>query len=117
MSNLILRVLTRSRNAFRRVGIQPPYWLIQLGRRLHVKYYRIAPPHIPQASQTLQVPQVPHASYDRQNVSQLEAKVDRLLWTLERIEATLYLQSLQPSIQTVPLQTKPPAGVDASAQP
>ncbi len=100
MSNFIPGVLSRARNAFRRVGIQPPYWLIQLGRRLHGKYSRSAHPL------------ASFAAPDRQNMGRLEAKVDHLLWTMERIEATLYLQSLQ---------AKPPAtgpaATDASQQP
>lgn len=108
MSNFIPRVLNRAHNAFRRLGIQPPYWLIQLGRRLHGKYSRGAHP-------SALLP-----AHDRQHASQLEAKVDHILWTIERIEATLYLQSLQSSIQAVPLQARPPtagpAAVDASRQ-
>lgn len=109
MSNFIPGALNRARNAFRRVGIQPPYWLIQLGRRLHGKYNRTSHPLAPYVAQ------------DLQHTSQLEAKVDHILWSIERMEATLYLQSLQPAIQAVPLQPKPPATgpgvVDASQQP
>jgi hypothetical protein len=112
MSNLIPGVLNRARNAFRRVGIQPPYWMIKLGRRLHGKYNRISDPLAPLAS---------FAAHDRQHTGQLEAKVDHIIWTIERMEATLYLQSLQAAIQPVPPQPKPPAAgpavVDASPQP
>lgn len=109
MSNFIPSVLNGARNAFRRLGIQPPYWLIQLGRRLHGKYSRTS------HHSAL------FASRDRQYASQLEAKVDHIIWSIERIEATLYLQSLQAPIQAVPLQAKQPAAgpavVDASNRP
>lgn len=109
MSNFIPSVLNRARNAFRRLGIQPPYWLIQLGRRLYGKY-----------SQTSHHSGL-FSSSDRQHASQLEAKVDHMLWSIERIEATLYLQSLQASIQAVPLQAKHPAAgpavIDANNHP
>ena len=109
MSNFIPSVLNRARNVLRRLGIQPPYWLVQLGRRLHEKYS--------QTSYHLAL----FASSDRQHASQLEDKVDHILWSIERIEASLYLQSLQSSIQAVPLQAKHPAAgsgvVDPNHQP
>ena len=111
MSNFIPGFLYRVRNAFRRAGVQPPYWLIRLGRRLHGKYNRISHPMAPLA------PEAPLASFaapDRQHASRLEAKVDHILWSIERMEATLYLQSL-------PLQARHPAAgpavVDPSHQP
>ncbi len=109
MSNFILSVLARARNAFRSLGILPPNWLIQLGRRLHEKFSRTSH-HSPLI-----------ATSDLQNASQLEAKLDLIIWSIERIEATLYLQSLQASIQAVPQQVKQPAAgpvvVDASQHP
>jgi hypothetical protein len=96
MTNIIPNVLTRARDVFRNLGIQPPYWLIQVGRRLYDKYSDI---YRPTGSQ---------ASLHRPHVGQLEAKVDHILWSIERMEATLYLQSLQSSIQPVPLQDKQP---------
>ena len=118
MSNFIPGVLNRARNAFRRVGIQPPYWLIKLGRRLHGKYNRPAHTFAPMA------PLASMASYstsDRHNLAQLEAKIDHILWSIERLEASLYLQSLQSAIQPAPPQPMPPAAgatvVDASQQP
>lgn len=82
MSHLIPRLLRRARNVLQRLGVQPPYWLIRLGRHLHGKYSQ--PP-------AFNVP----ALADSQSLARLEAKIDRLLWQNERIEATLYLQSLQ----------------------
>ena len=109
MSNFIPSVLNRARNVLRRLGIQPPYWLVQLGRRLHEKYSRTSH-HSALFS-----------SRDRQHLSKLEDKVDHILWSIERIEATLYLQSLQSPIQAVPLQAKHPAAgsgvVDPNHQP
>ena len=96
MKNLILRILTVARNLFRRLGVQPPYWLIQLGRRIHDKYSRVEQPSPPA-----------FAGRDTHNLSQLEAKIDRVLWTIERMEATLYIQSLQAPIQPAPLNAKP----------
>lgn len=82
MSHLIPRLLRRARNLLQRLGVQPPYWLIRLGRHLHGKYSQ------PPAFNA-------HALADPQSLARLEAKIDRLLWQNERIEATLYLQSLQ----------------------
>ena len=120
MSNFIPGALYRARNAFRRVGVQPPYWLIQLGRRLHGKYSRIAHPVASVAHVATLAPSAPLASFaapDRQHATRLEAKVDHILWSIERMEATLYLQSLQSSIQSVPLQTRYPAASPAATDP
>ena len=109
MSNFILSVLARARNAFRSLGIQPPNWLIQLGRRLHEIFSRTS------HHSAL------FATRNRQHASQLEAKLDHIIWSIERIEATLYLQSLQASIQAVPQQVKQPVAgpvvMDASQDP
>ena len=125
MSNFIPGFLYRVRNVFRRAGVQPPYWLIRLGRRLHGKYNRISHPMAPLAPLAPEAPLASFAAPDRQHASRLEAKVDHILWSIERMEATLYLQSLQSSIQAVPLQAKNPdaspaagpAVVDPSHQP
>ena len=82
MSYLVPRLLRRARNLLQRHVVQPPYWLVRLGRHLHGKYSQ--PPAF-----------TPPAQADPQSFARLEAKIDRLLWQNERIEATLYLQSLQ----------------------
>lgn len=107
MSNFISDFLYLVRNAFRRVGVQPPYWLIRFGRRLHGKYHRTSYPVNPSA------PLDSFSAPDRQHANRLEAKVNHILWSIERMEATLYLQSLQSStqaIQAVPQPAQHPAG-------
>lgn len=82
MSTPIARTLRKARNLFRQLGVQPPYWLIRLGRRLHDRSMAAAPAGA-------------HISTDPQPLVRLEAKIDHLIWQNERIEATLYLLSLQ----------------------
>jgi len=109
MKNLILRVLMFTRNAFRRIGIQPPYWAIQLGRKIFDKYSRLD-----------QLETGAFSGRNPSSLSVLEAKVDRILWTIERIEATLYIQSLQTATPPAPVftnqETSSSAMIDTSHQ-
>jgi hypothetical protein len=83
MSNLIPNTLRKMRNLFLRLGIQPPFWLIRLGR--HWYHAFSSAPSV-----------TPVVSNDAYPLNQLEAKIDHLIWQNERIEASLYLISLQP---------------------
>ena len=103
MSTPIARTLRKARNLFRKLGVQPPFWLIRLGRRLHDRSMAAAPAGA-------------HISNDPQPLVRLEAKIDHLIWQNERIEATLYLQSLQaPAVS--PLSVAPAAASAAAPAP
>lgn len=106
MSNLILRALRKMRNSFLYLGIQPPSWLIQLGRRC---YNAFSPTPLAVVS----------ASNEAYPLNRLEAKIDHLIWQNERIEASLYLLSLQtpayPQKNLPEFTTK--TAHDASAKP
>ena len=105
MSTLIPNVLFGARNLFRRFGIRPPLCLSQLGRRL-----------LNALSASPQSSAVTITAPDGRPFASLEAKIDHLIWQNERIEATLYLQSLQAPLRPAPApQAGQPTRADEAA--